>query len=304
MNGYIPNQDVYVDGTPQTWELDLAAMLNGRRMMPNGSTRSGLPKGLSAPTAWLGALGLSCLSLACARTSEERVLAIARLLDEARSYHAEQYVPDAFARAEELLARTRAEQEAQRGRPWFLGTHRRARQLLMKAETAASMVRAEAAAAVVRARSDASQAVTGAHEALDRASEAYWRSPRGKDTWIEILKMRSDLDALLESLTEAELALEKGEFLLSLQLASEVRSEAGKVATAINRATAYRIDDPARVNKPGEDLSGEDLSGEDQLGDNLVGRETCSVVEGAEKMPEAFDELVRRFGVRQDSAVL
>ncbi len=250
MNGYIPKSS-YTEGTAETWELDLAAMLNGSamlnggRMMSNRPMKSGLPKGLSAPTAWLGALGLSCLSLACAHTSEERILAIARLLDEARSYHAEQYVPAAFARAEELLAQTRDEQAVQRERPWFLSTHRRTRQLLKEAETAASLVHAEAAAAVVRARSDASQAVTGAHSALDRASEAYWRSPRGKDTWVDILKMRSDLDALLESLTEAELALETGDFLLSLKLAAEVQGEAGKVTSAINRATAYRVEDSA-----------------------------------------------------------
>ncbi|MEM7583014.1 MAG: hypothetical protein AAF560_06515 [Acidobacteriota bacterium] len=212
---------------------------------------SGLPKGLSAPTAWLGALGLSCLSLACARTSEERIEAIARLLDEARSYHAEQYVPKDLAHAEALLARIQEEQAAQREKPWFLSSDRQVRTLLQEAETAASMVRAEAAAAVVRARSDASQAVTGAHAALDRASEAYWRSPRGKDTQSDVLRMRRDLDALLESLTEAELALEQGEFLLALELASRVQGEAGTVARTINRATAYRIDEAMASDEAG-----------------------------------------------------
>lgn len=213
-------------------------------------TVSRAPAGLSGSTAWLGAVGLSCLSLACARTSEERTLAIARLLDEARSFQAEQYAPEAFARAERLLSRTRAELDAQRDKPWF-ASRRRTRQLLSESEAAAALVRAEAAAAVVRARQQATREVVVAHAAFDQASEAYWRSPRGKDTRADVERMRADLDALLRRLNEAEVALESGEFLLAGRLAGEVSQRAGAVAATIDRATAYRIRDPqARAFSP------------------------------------------------------
>ena len=200
--------------------------------------------GLSAPTAWLGALGLSCLSLACARTSEERLSAITRLVEEARSFQAAVYAPEAFARAEDLLNEARSELAAQSERSWFRSSRRRSRQLLQESEAAASLVRAEAAAAVVRARRDAGLAVTGAHAALDRASEAYWRSPRGKDTRVDLLRMRSDLDLLLGDLTKAELALEEGDFLSANRLADEVEDRAQTVAVTIHQATAYRVDEP------------------------------------------------------------
>ncbi len=204
-----------------------------------------LPQGLSPPTTWLGALGLSCLSLACTQTSDERMVAIARLLDEARSCQAEEYAPEAFARAEELLSQTRRALAAQTERPWFWNGQRRTRELLHESEIAASLLRAETAAAVVRARQDAARHVSGAHAALDRASESYWRAPRGKDTRADVLRMRSDLDALLGDLTEAELALEQGEFLFAGRRAAEVETRARAVARTIDRAAAYRVDPPA-----------------------------------------------------------
>ncbi len=202
-----------------------------------------LPSGLSTPTVWLGAIGLSCLSLACARTTEERVVTITRLLDEARSFQAEKYASEAFARAEKLLAQTEAELALQESKPWFLGTHRRFRELLHESETAASLVRAEAAVGVVRARRQAGRALSGAHAALDRASEAYWRSPRGKDAQVDLLRMRSDIDRLVGELTEAEVAVEQGEFLLAMRLATGVEDRAGAVARIIQRATTYRVDE-------------------------------------------------------------
>lgn len=206
-----------------------------------------LPSGLSAPTVWLGAIGLSCLSLACARTSEERVVAITRLLDEARTFEAEDYAPAALAEAEALLAQARDELALQDSKPWFLSTHRKFRRLLSECEEAASLVRAEAAAGVVRARRQAGRALSGAHAALDRASEAYWRSPRGKDAQVDLLRMRSDLDELLSELTVAELAIERGDFLDAARLAGAVENRAGEVARTIHRATAYRIDEAESV---------------------------------------------------------
>ena len=228
-------------------KLDLAATYSGDSVMMHRQTVAGLPSGLSAPTAWLGALGLSCLSLACAKTSEERVVAITRLLDEARSFHAEDYAPEALAQAEKLLAQARAELAAQQSKPWFLSSPRRSRELLHESEAAASLVRAEAAAGVVRARREAGRALTAAHAALDRASEAYWRSPRGKDARIDLLRMRSDLDHLLGDLTEAELALEQGDFLQAERLAAEVTDRAEVVGRTISRATAFRVDKPVHT---------------------------------------------------------
>ncbi len=210
--------------------------------------------GLSVSTSWLGALGISCLSLACTRTPDERVAAIARLLDEARSFQAEEYVPEAFVRAEGLLSETRSELAARRDRPWFLSGQRRTRELLHESEIAASLLRAEVAAAVVRARHDAARRVSGAHTALDRASEAYWRTPRGRDTRADVLRMRSDLDGLLADLTEAELALERGEFLFASRRAAEVEKRAQATAKTIDRAIAtFNLDvsgPPARVPAP------------------------------------------------------
>ncbi len=211
-----------------------------------------LPLGLSVPTTWIGALGLSCLSLACTRTPDERVAAIARLLDEARSFHAEEYVPEAYGRAQGLLSEVRSELAAQQDKPWFLSSRRRSRELIKESEVAASLVRAEAAVAVVRARHDAARHVSGAHAALDQASEAYWRAPRGKDTRADVLRMRSDLDALLGELTEAELALEQGEFLFAGRRAAEVEQKAQNVARIIDRAAANVLDPPSRA--PAEPL--------------------------------------------------
>ncbi len=198
------------------------------------------PRGLSVPTTWLGALGLSCLSLACSRTPDERLAAIARLLEEARSFHAEDYAPEEYARASALLSEIHRELAVQRDKPWFLSSRRRIRGLLEESEIAASLVRAEAAAAVVQARQDAARQVSGAHAALDLASEAYWRAPRGKDTRADVLRMRTDLDALLGQLTEAELALERGDFLLAVRRAASVESRARTVAATIDRAAAFR----------------------------------------------------------------
>ncbi len=225
-----------------------------------------LPTGLSVPASWLGAFGLSCLSLACTQTSDERVVAITRLLDEARSFQADEYAPEAFARAEELLSRARLELAAQKDKPWFLSRQRRTRQLLHESELAASLLRAEAAAAVVRARHDAARNVSGAHAALDRASEAYWRAPRGQDTRADVLRMRADLDALLGDLTEAELALEHGEFLFAGRRAADVEIRARAVARTIDRATAFRInpgvlDPPSRVIAPPPAAASERLAG-------------------------------------------
>ncbi len=206
--------------------------------------------GLSVPTTWLGALGLSCLSLACSRTPEERVAAIGRLLEEARSFRAEEYVPEAFVRAEDLLSETRSELAVQRDKPWFLSSQRRTRELLRESEVVASLLRAEVAAAVVRARHNAARRISGAHAALDQASEAYWRAPRGKDTRADVLRMRSDLDALLRDLTEAELALEAGEFLFAGRRAADVEQRARKVARTIDRAIVVLESAPAARQDP------------------------------------------------------
>ena len=236
-------------------DRDLAAQLSGRRMMSRLRLVERLPRGLSVSTTWLGALGLSCLSLACARTVDERVVAISRLLEEARAFQAEQYVPETFARAEDLLSRARLEITAQQERPWYLSSQRHARELLRESEAAASLLRAEAAAALVRVRQEATRELAGAHTALDRASEAYWRSPRGQDTRADQLRMRSDLDGLLRDLNKAEVALEQGELLAASRLASKVERRASEVAWTIERATAFRIGEAMRKAEtlvPGE----------------------------------------------------
>lgn len=216
-----------------------AATISGRRTVLKEHSAIKFPRGLSVPTTWLGALGLSCLSLACTRTPDERMTAIARLLEEARSFQAAHYVPSELARAEGLLSEVRGELAAQRGKPWFLSHRRRVRELLHDAEVAASLVHAEAAAAVVRARQEAARRVSGAHAALDQASEAYWRAPRGRDTRADVLRMRSDLDQLLKQLTAAELALEQGDFLLAERRAAGVEERARKVERTIDRATSW-----------------------------------------------------------------
>ncbi len=198
-----------------------------------------LPPGLSIPTTWLGALGLSCLCLACTRTPDERVAAVAKLLDGARSFQAEEYTPEALVRAADLLSEARGELALQQDKPWFLSSRRRARELLQESELAASLVRAEAAAAVLRARRAAARQISTAHAAFDQASEAYWRAPRGKDTRTDVLRMRSDLDALLGDLTAAELALEQGELRLASRRALDVERRARTVAWTIDQATAF-----------------------------------------------------------------
>jgi len=237
---YSSHPDTYFMRTGQLWELGQVATESGRRMVLKRSTAE-IPGGLSVSTAWLGALGLSCLSLACARTSDERAVAIARLLDEARAFQAQQYAPESFARAEDLLSQARAELAAQRDRTWFSSRRRRLRELLSQSEAAASLLRAEATAAIVRARQEAARELLLAHAALDQASEAYWRSPRGKDTRSDLERMRADLDDLLRRSNEAELALDRGDYLIAGRLAADVAGRAAAIADTIDRATAWRV---------------------------------------------------------------
>ncbi|MCP4663908.1 MAG: hypothetical protein GY856_51650 [bacterium] len=192
------------------------------------------------PFVPLAALWLCGLILACGTVPDERLVAATRLLDEARSLQAENYVPDALRRAEELLAQAEAELAAQKDRIAFLRTYHKARKLLDEAQAAARWVRMEAAAASVEARQAAHRAVAEARLAFERAGKAFRGAPRGKDTLIDLERMAADLAALREALTEAEVRLAEGDFLAARKQGKDVSREAQLVAYTIEQAMKHR----------------------------------------------------------------
>ena len=182
---------------------------------------------------------LSFLSLACGTMPDDRLSAATRLLHEARSLQAEDYVPDALRRAEALLAQAQTELAIQKERIAFLRNYRKARQLLDEAQAAAHWVRMEAAAASVEAREAANRAVAEARIALDRAGEAFREAPLGKDTLADLERMASDLAVLREALTAAELRLAEGDFLAARKQGKDVSREARLVAYTIEQAMKH-----------------------------------------------------------------
>ncbi len=160
-------------------------------------------------------------------------------LAESRALQAELYAPESFAQAAQLVTAARSEMAQQRATTALLRRYGEARRLLEASEAAIETTRAEASAAVLEARRSATASLAEAHGAVDRVAQAFWRSPRGKDTRSDLLRMQADLSALRSALTEAEVAQEQGDYLSARARAEHVAREALLVERTIERAMAH-----------------------------------------------------------------
>ena len=184
------------------------------------------------------ALGLASMAAACSEPPRTEIDAVKATLEEAATAGAREYAVESFKAAEDARAALDAELGAQEGK-WF-PSYTRAAELAAAAKTAADKAVGDATAGKEKAKADATAAIEQARAVLAEAQVLLDKAPRGKGTAADREAMKTDLQTAGTTISEAEAALDGGNFHQALAKAEAAQSAATAVKTAVEAALAAR----------------------------------------------------------------
>lgn len=173
-------------------------------------------------------LAAAVTTTACASPPQDVMDLAAQAEAEAVAAGVEEYAPEVMSPVMEAKAALDAELAVQGEKMAFTRSYRRAEELATSYQEAAQAASAAAAEARQKAEEEATLLISDGRMALDEARGLLATAPRGKGSAADLAAMGTDLDAAGTLLTEAEGALQAGEFL-------QARTKAATASEAINR---------------------------------------------------------------------
>jgi ribonuclease E len=176
----------------------------------------------------------------CAKPPAEAIAAADAAQQAAVAAEAEQYAPEAMNAVTEAKAALDAEIAAQAEKMALTRSYKKAEELVAAYKTAAEQATTAAAAGKEQAKNEATQLIADGRTALEAATAALAKAPRGKGSAPDLAAMKADLEAAGTSLTEAEGSLAAGTFLDAKSKATSAKETIQRVMDAITQAQSMR----------------------------------------------------------------
>ncbi|RJP77056.1 MAG: hypothetical protein C4524_08890 [Candidatus Zixiibacteriota bacterium] len=176
----------------------------------------------------------------CGKPPEAEMQAANASFDAARAAEAEQYVQGTFNAAQDTLNAAMAMKQEQDAKFALFRSYGKAKEMFVKAEQMANQAATEAAAEKERVKAMVTEQMTVAQAALDSASTAMDKAPKGKGNKAEIELMKADLDAAKAAFEQAKTSFDAGKYLQAQNEVKTVIDRAHKLSDEIALARTMK----------------------------------------------------------------
>jgi len=151
-------------------------------------------------------------------------------LQAAKTAEAEQYAPTAYRAAMDSLNAANAAKQQQDSKFALFRSYGKSREMFVKADVAAKQAEAQAKTEKERVKQEVTQLLAQAQAALDTASAALKKAPRGKGSKVDLAMITNDLTAATAARDDALADFNAGKYL-------SARSKITAVIQRIQRIT-------------------------------------------------------------------
>jgi hypothetical protein len=174
----------------------------------------------------------------CGKVPEEVKQATDQARSDAMSVEADKYAPEAFAKAQATYEQATAEEDAQNQKFALIRNYNKETELLNQSKAEFEQAKQDAAAGKERTRTEAEQMVSEARAALDSAEATLAKAPMSKDTRADVEAMKSDVVSYRQALTDAETAMNTGDYISAKSKAEAVKTKAAEIEADVQGAIA------------------------------------------------------------------
>jgi hypothetical protein len=186
------------------------------------------------------ALMLLVALVGCSKAPEAEMTAAKTAMDAAKAAEAEAYAPDAYRVANDTLNAANAAKTEQDSKFALFRSYGKAKELYIRAQALASKAETDAAAQKEQVKQEVMGLMAQAKAAIDTATMAVNKAPRGKGTKAEIELIKTDLDALTPLNTQAESDYNNGKYLTAKTGFEQVIQKAKAITDEIAAAAAKK----------------------------------------------------------------
>jgi len=186
-------------------------------------------------------VALALLAIAgCSKPPEAEMQAAQAAIDAARTAEAEQYVPDVFRVSSDTLNAANAAKQEQDSKFALFRSYGKSKEMFIRAKALADNAATEAAAEKERVRVQVEGLITQAQAAIDSASAALAKAPKGKGNKAEIELIKNDLAGLGAQFEEAKNNYTAGKYLVARSKVEAVTQKANSIINEIGMAAAKK----------------------------------------------------------------
>jgi hypothetical protein len=202
----------------------------------------------------LAALLLLAFVAGCSKAPEAEMQQAQAAIDAARTAEAEAYAPASFRTATDTLNAAAAEKTAQDGKFVLFRSYGKSKDMYVRATALSQKAAQDAATEKERVKQEVMGLMTQAKAAIDSATTALEKAPKGKDTKAELELIKNDLSALTPAYTDAEADFNAGKYLTAQTKIEGVMQKAKSIsdeiaAAAAKKAGAKAAAAPAKAEK-------------------------------------------------------
>lgn len=176
----------------------------------------------------------------CGKAPEQEMQTAKTALDEAEKAETEIYASDAYRMAMDTLNAAMAAKEEADSKFALFRSYGKSKELFVRAEALANEAQASAQAEKEHVQDEVTSMVAEAKGALDAATEALAKAPRGKGSKADIELIKHDLDAANVAFQEARADLDGGRYMAAKTKLQAVMQKAQSISEEIAKAAAKK----------------------------------------------------------------
>ncbi|MEW6051833.1 MAG: DUF4398 domain-containing protein [Candidatus Zixiibacteriota bacterium] len=186
------------------------------------------------------ALMLLALFAGCSKPPEAEMQAAQSALDAARTAEAEQYAPASYRTAMDSLNAAAAEKTTQDGKFALFRSYGKSKEMYVRAQALSEKATADANTEKERVKQEVMGMMAGVKAAIDSATMALDKAPKGKDTKAELELIKNDLASLTPAYADAEADFNNGKYLSAKSKFESVMQKAKSISDEIAAAVARK----------------------------------------------------------------
>lgn len=197
----------------------------------------------------LAALILLAFIAGCSKAPEAEMQAANQAIDACKTAEAEAYAPAAYRTAMDTLNAANAAKTEQDGKFALFRSYGKSKDMFIKAKDLATAAAAQAETEKEKVKQEVVGLMAGAKAAIDTATAALAKAPKGKDTKAELELIKNDLTALTPAYTDAEADFNAGKYLSARTKIQGVIQKAKSITDEIAAAAAKKAGAKAAPKK-------------------------------------------------------
>lgn len=185
--------------------------------------------------------GLALLALVgCSKPPDAEMQAANAAIEHARAAEAEMYVPDSWQMVQDSLNAAMAKKKEQDEKFALFRSYTDAKNMFVRAEALANDVATKSEAEKERVKNEVMTMLTTAQTAVQTATDALGKAPRGKGNKADLDLIKSDLEGVTAMLGDANNDFNAGKYLSAKTKTQQVIDRANAITQEIANAAAMK----------------------------------------------------------------